>query len=228
MLILAVTSATASVGVAIVEFTDGVVETLAERQIATDRRHAEELVPMIATALETASGAAGRSITLGHIDRFAVDVGPGRFTGLRVGLATVRTLALANDTLVTGVSSLEALAAAHADSTVTAVVDARRAEVFQQTFTVDHAGRPVPLGDPFVGPPGDAVDAIGDDDLVVGDGADRYTDLYGDLRVAGCEPSPVVIARLAAERAGVVGSAVLPMYLRDPDVQINIKTRHNT
>ena len=66
------------------------------------------------------------------VDRFAVDVGPGRFTGLRVGLATVRAIALATSTPVTGVSSLEALAAAQAPGTVAAIIDARRAEVFQQ------------------------------------------------------------------------------------------------
>ncbi len=230
MLILSVTSATASVGVAVVEFepTTGACTVLAEQTVATDRRHAEELIPMIAASLESASAVAGRSVSLADVERFAVDVGPGRFTGLRVGLATVRTLALATTTPVTGVSSLEALAAKHHDATVVAVIDARRAEVFQQRFVVDADGEPTALGSPFVGTPAEALDLIDPGDLVVGDGADRYPELYGSQRVEGCEPSPVVIARLAAGRPGVPGPEVLPRYLRDPDVQINIKTRHNT
>ncbi len=228
MLILAVTSATASVGVAVVDADIGGHQVLALHQIATDRRHAEELIPMIAGALEAAGVTAGRSIGLSDMERFAVDIGPGRFTGLRVGLATVRTLALATDTLVTGISSLEALAAAHAGATVSAVIDARRAEVFQQRFAVDPHGHPTAIGEPVVGEPTDFIGDIGADDLVVGDGADRYGDLYGGRRIEGCEPSPVDIARLAVLRPGVPGPDVLPRYLRDPDVQINIKTRHNT
>ena len=68
---------------------------------------------------------------IGDVEKFAVDVGPGRFTGLRVGLATVRALAFANDAPVVGVTSLEILAAEHGGSVVV-VVDARRQEVFQQ------------------------------------------------------------------------------------------------
>jgi tRNA threonylcarbamoyl adenosine modification protein YeaZ len=220
VLTLAVTSSTASVGVAIVDSdTDSV---LAVHQIATDRRHAEELTPMVARALADAG------CGLSDVERFAVDVGPGRFTGLRVGLATVRTFALACRTPVTGVSSLEALAAAQAAReavSVTAIIDARRAEVFQQRFRVDPDGTPVELGTPLVGRPETFLSAIGVSDVVVGDGADRYPDLYGDRRQAGFEPSPVVIARLAAGRVGVAGHLVVPRYLREPDVQINIRTR---
>ncbi len=232
MLILAVTSATASVGVAIVEAGPGLGEgvpsettVLAEHQVATDRRHAEELTPMIAQALDTASQARGTPVRLGDIDRFAVDVGPGRFTGLRVGLATIRTLALATSTPVTGVSSLEALAAEHPGCTVTAIIDARRAEVFQQRFSVDADGSPTPLGEPLVGDPSGFASVVGADDVVVGDGGDRYAELYGFRLQPGREPSPVTIALLASGRPGVEGSRVLPRYLRDPDVQINIKTR---
>ncbi len=221
MLILAVTSSTASVGVALVDGPD----IVGERHVSTDRRHAEELTPMLAGLLADATATLGRRITIADIDRFAVDVGPGRFTGLRVGLATVRAMAMVHATPVTGVSSLEALAAAHGPGTVTAIIDARRAEVFQQRFSVGADGEPTPLGEPQVGPPERFVDDIAIGDLVVGDGADRYPDLYGDRRRGGAEPSAVVIARLAAERPGIDGPLVVPSYLRDPDVQINIKTR---
>jgi len=159
--ILAVTSSTAVVGVAAASSVDGgPVQVVASEQITTDRRHAEELTPMIASVLADAGW------SVGGVDAFAVDIGPGRFTGLRVGLATVRSLALAVDAPVVGITSLELLAAEHPGA-VTAVVDARRSEVFQQRF----------------------VDGVA---------------------------------------AGQALAEVEPLYLRDADVQINIKTRHNS
>ena len=95
-LILAITSSTALVGVAIVR---GEI-VLAASEVITDRRHAEELTPMIQQALISAG------VRLADVDRFAVDVGPGRFTGMRVGLATARTLALATGKPMVGVTSL--------------------------------------------------------------------------------------------------------------------------
>ncbi len=211
--ILAVTSSTAVVGVA--ASVDGGI--VASEQVVTDRRHAEELTPMIASVL----AAAGWSV--GEVDTFAVDVGPGRFTGLRVGLATVRTLALAVDAPVVGLTSLELLAAEHPGA-VCAVIDARRNEVFQQRF-VDGAA----AGEALVGPAAEMVAHVVAGDLVVGDGADRYVDVYGTHRsLAGRDPLATTLARLAASRPAVPGPEVEPLYLRDADVQINIKTRHNS
>lgn len=211
--ILAVTSSTAVVGVAAVS--QGRV--VASDEVVTDRRHAEVLAPMVASVLSEAGWA------IGDLDRFAVDVGPGRFTGLRVGLATVRAMALAIDAPVVGVTSLEILAAEH-EGAVVAVVDARRHEVFQQRF-VD--GEPVTV--PCVGPASELVDQIEVGDTVIGDGADRYAEVYSAHRfMAGRDPQATTLARLASDRPGVPGHRVEPLYLRAADVQINIKTRHNT
>ncbi len=215
--ILAVTSSTAVVGVAAAEGRTGQVEVAASEQITTDRRHAEELTPMVASALATAGW------KVSDVDVFAVDIGPGRFTGLRVGLATVRALALAVDAPVVGISSLELLAAEHSGA-VNAVIDARRSEVFQQRF-VDG----VAVGQAMVGPAVDMAALVEEGDVVLGDGADRYLDAYaGALHVVGCEPQATTLARLAFEREPVAGPDVQPLYLRDADVQINIKTRHNS
>ena len=215
--VLAVTSSTAVVGVAAATDADGDIRVVVAKQITTDRRHAEELTPMVGAVLADAGW------TATDVDVFAVDIGPGRFTGLRVGLATVRALALAVGAPVVGVSSLELLAADHSGA-VTAVVDARRSEVFQQRFidgqAVDRAG---------VGLAVDMVGRIVDGDAVVGDGADRYVAVYGKARhVAGREPQAATLAGLAFGRLAVPGPQVEPLYLRDADVQINIKTRHNS
>lgn len=211
--ILAVTSSTAVVGVAAA--VDGVV--VASEQVATDRRHAEELTPMVSAVL-----AAARWL-VSDVDVFAVDVGPGRFTGLRVGLATVRTLALAVAAPVVGVSSLELLAADQAGP-VTAVIDARRNEVFQQRF-VDG----VAVGPAVVGPAIEMVSLVEFGDVVLGDGSDRYAEIYQDnARQDARDPMATTLARLAFGRPAVPGPDVVPLYLRDADVQINIKTRHNS
>ena len=211
--LLAVTSSTAVVGVAAA--VDGTV--IAFDQVVTDRRHAEELTPMIASVLSEAGWA------VSDLRAFAVDVGPGRFTGLRVGLATVRTLAFAVNAPVVGVTSLEILAGEHAGP-VTAVVDARRHEVFQQRF-VDG----IAVGGAVVGPAAELASLVEDGDTVVGDGADRYPEAYGrHTVVAGRDPLPTSLARLAVGRTGRPGPEVEPVYLRDADVQVNIKTRHNS
>lgn len=231
MLTLAVTSSTALVGVALADLSSGAdespsVQVLAARETLTDRRHAEELTPMVAAVLDEAG------VAIADVEQFAVDIGPGRFTGMRVGIATVRTLALATDRLVVPVTSLEALAAAHRGRTVAAVIDARRAEVFLQRFGPDG----IALSDPFVGPAEASVELVVDGDLVVGDGADRYAEQYEAANasgrsielVAGGTPSAERVVELAARRDAQPGSAIEPLYLRDPDVQVNIKTRYNT
>lgn len=217
MLTLAVTSSTAVVGVALL---DG-DHVLSHEQISTDRRHAEELTPMIRRVIQAST------CTLQQLDRLAVDVGPGRFTGLRVGVTTVRSLAFALDLPVVGVSSLEALALSQPGVAVTAVIDARRSEVFQQRF--DSGG---PIGEPTYGSPEQMKDAVADGDVIVGDGADRYAEVYATVaaatHVAGIQPLAINIGLISRHTEAVEGRLVAPVYLREPDVQVNIKTRHNT
>ncbi len=160
------------------------------------------------------------------VDRIAVDIGPGRFTGLRVGLTTARALALAVDKPVVGISSLELLAVDASDvaGPVCAVIDARRNEVFQQHFCDGRS-----MGEALVGPADELARLVRDGDTVVGDGADRYAEIYAPhAHLPDRCPSAVTLARLAQLRPAVSGPEVEPLYLREADVQINIKTRHNT
>ncbi|MEZ5407908.1 MAG: tRNA (adenosine(37)-N6)-threonylcarbamoyltransferase complex dimerization subunit type 1 TsaB [Acidimicrobiales bacterium] len=215
-LCLAITSSTSVVGVAVGRAGAPAAEAVAH-EVATDRRHAEELTPLVARTLADAG------LTLDQIGCFAVDVGPGRFTGLRVGLATVRTLALVAARPVVALSSLEILAGAEPDRPLLAVVDARRGEVFQQRFGPDGAdGAPV-VGRPEAVAPGAA--GAGQP-VTVGDGADRYPEWYGAGLVPGREPSAAVMVTLAGRRLALPGHLVAPVYLRDPDVHINVTTRH--
>ncbi|MDA3039936.1 MAG: tRNA (adenosine(37)-N6)-threonylcarbamoyltransferase complex dimerization subunit type 1 TsaB [Actinomycetota bacterium] len=220
VLILGITSSTARVGVAVGRIETDSVTVLAETTSSDDRRHAEDATPLMLEALNLAG------VTVQDIGRLAVDVGPGRFTGLRVGFSTVRALAFALDLPVTGVSSLEVLAAEQgptAQVPVASVIDARRSEVFQQVYGPDG-----PVGPPLVGPALDLAPTVPGNAVALGDGADRYLTLYSDrvAVVSGREPSPSWLLRLAAFRPALDAANVEPLYLRDPDVQINIRTRH--
>ncbi len=223
-LCLAVTSSTSVVGVAVGP-AGGAPADQVEAHIATDRRHAEELTPLLRQVLSQAG------VDLDRIGCFVVDVGPGRFTGLRVGLTTVRSLALVGQRPVVALTSLEILAGGEAERPLLAVVDARRGEVFQQRFGPDGPDGPAVVGRPEdLAPLGLAVGEgaparSGSGLVVVGDGADRYQDLYGPGRRPGREPSAAVMIHLAPRHPALPGPEVAPVYLREPDVHINVKTR---
>ncbi|MEM9564918.1 MAG: tRNA (adenosine(37)-N6)-threonylcarbamoyltransferase complex dimerization subunit type 1 TsaB [Actinomycetota bacterium] len=220
---LAVTSSTGVMGLAVGRVGENVaVESVFDVEVPTERRHAEELTPLLHELLATAG------LTPADLGWLAVDVGPGRFTGLRVGLATVRGLAFALGVPVVGVTSLEILAAGAPAGPVTAVVDARRQEVFQQRF-IDGAAD----GEARVGPPEElARSARG---VVLGDGFDRYRDLYllpgtdqdgpDVVGLDGRHPRAVDLLALAAGRSAGPGVDVRPRYLREPDAVANVRTR---
>jgi tRNA threonylcarbamoyladenosine biosynthesis protein TsaB len=201
------------------------------------RRHVESLAPAIEQVL------AHSEIPLRSVDVVVVDVGPGLFTGLRVGVATAQGLAQGLDIGVLSVSSLEVLAAqalaAGWPGAVLAVVDARRGEVFTAAYERD-GPVPVELLPPAVLSPADLAVAayearsaasVPADVLAIGDGAQRYADELGAAGVvlagpAFVGPSPAALVALGLERLrrGAVPQrpeAVQPLYLRPPDARIN-------
>jgi tRNA threonylcarbamoyladenosine biosynthesis protein TsaB len=218
MIALALDTATPQVGVALA----GPDGPLASLQVREGRRHGEVLAP----AIETVCRLAG--VTLAAVDVLAVDVGPGLFTGLRVGISTAKALADGLDTPAIGLTSTAILAAAHVDAgrPVVAVVDIRRGEVAWALYEpVD--GAMVELSPPARA----AADELGRlakdlpaGVLAVGDGARRYAGDLG-LEVAGPiadHPSAAVLAGLGLDRAGTAGDAsgLVPCYLREADVRI--------
>ena len=158
------------------------------------------------------------------IERIAVGVGPGGFTGLRIGIATARALAQARDLPLVGVSSLAALAAPH-DGRVVAVIDARRGEVFAALFEGDTEVWP-----PLAASPADLVTRLREDGfapLAAGDGSLRFR---GMLHEAGIRMAPedstahlvhaFHVCRLVAGAEPAVPASIEPIYLRRPDAEL--------
>ena len=125
MNILAVDTAGKTAGVALLQDD----RLLYEVYLDGGMTHSETLMPMIDTCLKMCG------LTCADIDLYAVNAGPGSFTGLRIGLAAVKGLAFPRETLCAPVSTLEALAAAHTgEGTVLCALDARRAQVYSAAF----------------------------------------------------------------------------------------------
>jgi tRNA threonylcarbamoyl adenosine modification protein YeaZ len=214
MLVLVLDTSTPAVTAALATVRPDGVEVLAERVTIDGRAHGELLAPQIAAVL-TAVGA-----TPADLSAVVAGVGPGPFTGLRVGLVTavafVRTLAISGY----GVCSLDALghdaalttrSRGSAAARVLVASDARRKEVYWAEY-VDG----VRVSGPEVSAPAlirtDATRAVGD-------GALRYADVLG-LPVDGPRYPPArALAALAADRvrAGAPSEALTPLYLRRPD-----------
>ena len=126
MIVLGIESSTAQVGCAL----GGHEGVLASFHAARGRRHAEILVPAVAFVCEQAD------VKLAEVGVIAVDIGPGLFTGLRVGVATAKALAQALRVPMVGMSSLDLLAypVRFTRRLVAAVIDARRGEVFSALY----------------------------------------------------------------------------------------------
>ncbi len=227
MLILGIETATEQVSVAI-GGNEGVIATF---EVVRGRRHAEILAPAIDFVCRQAD------IGLDEFAVVAVDVGPGLFTGMRVGIASAKALAQALRIPMIGISSLDLLAfpSRHADRVVVPVIDARKGEVFWAMY------RQVPGGvqqvvAPTVGPVDELVAdllARSQEVLCVGDGAIRYRDEIVDgyhCEIGGdAHPSAAPLVQLAHAQAlreeWVSPREIEPIYLRAPDATINWTTR---
>ena len=188
----------------------------AERFAVMERGQAETLMPQIQAVM------AESGVDFPALEAIATTTGPGSFTGLRLGLAAARGLALAADRPIVAMTSFEALLAglsadAPLDRPVAIAIDSRRGSVFAQLFGPDHA----PLGAPASVEPADFDRWLPPGDVLVV--ADRSAELPAFLPgriVQRAAIRAADIARLAA-RLGPVGIgrlAPVPLYLRAPDV----------
>jgi tRNA threonylcarbamoyladenosine biosynthesis protein TsaB len=180
--------------------------------------HAGELMPAVAETMERAG------VGWGDLGAIAVGVGPGAFTGLRIGVATARALASANGLPLRPVSSLAALAAGIDAPLRLALIDAKRGELFAALF-----GDEGLLWPRFVAAPEGVAERArkaGLTPFAAGDGSVRFRRVLeeGGIQVAPDDSrahvvSALHICRLAAEVRDEAPQAVLPDYLRAPDAK---------
>ncbi|MFH8403354.1 tRNA (adenosine(37)-N6)-threonylcarbamoyltransferase complex dimerization subunit type 1 TsaB [Streptomyces sp. NPDC018019] len=209
MLLLALDTATPAVTVAL---HDG-SRVLAEERQVDARRHGELLLPAVDRVLAEAG------VKLGAVSDIVVGVGPGPYTGLRVGLVTAATFAAALDVPVHGLCTLDGIAyAAGLDEPFVVATDARRKEVYWARY----ADARTRLTEPAVDRPADLADQVGGVPAV-GAGAVLYADTFTGVRADGPEhQSAGALAALAAEKLAS-GAELLPpqpLYLRRPDAQV--------
>jgi tRNA threonylcarbamoyladenosine biosynthesis protein TsaB len=201
--LLAFDTATPFVSVALHNGEDVAVELRSDRPM----KHGEQLAPLIEQALRQAG------ITRQDLTAIGVGVGPGPFTGLRVGLMTARTLAYVLEIPVYGVCSLDVLAVEAVDSgAVTAgeflvATDARRKEVYVARYDE--------RGTRLTGPVVDKPAALATDGPVVGEGAALYPEAFPH-GTGPAAPSAGWLARVVTDRRAELLDPE-PLYLRRPD-----------
>jgi tRNA threonylcarbamoyl adenosine modification protein YeaZ len=209
--VVVVDTSTPAITAALVAVDGGPVEVLAERVTVDARAHGELLTPQIEAALADA----GLRVT--ELDAVVAGLGPGPFTGLRVGLVTAAVIGQARGIPTYGVCSLDGLGLRTTGITLVAT-DARRKEIYWAVYA-DGVRR----GEPAVDKPDHVAALLSGAGVTaaVGDGAQRYHDVFERWGVRDdCRyPSAAALAELAADR--IMGKApsetLTPLYLRRPD-----------
>ena len=221
MIILALDTTTKNGSIAVLR--DGVVRV--ERVGDGSITHGQRLPNEVAAVLSEAA------LTIHDVDLLAVASGPGSFTGLRIGIATVQGLAMALGRRVVPVSALEALARAAVESRgpIAAWMDAQRGEVFAALYGADGKDQLIP---PVSAPPPVVLQAWARDvDLgrltFVGDGAIHHVDAIrrevgASATVLPPPPLAGLVGRIAAEEPSraVLPHAIVPVYVRKSDAEL--------
>ncbi len=228
MRILAVDTATKSCSVAVVD--DQTV--LAEATVITDETHSKHLMNLIHQVIQISK------IPLNDLDGFAVTRGPGSFTGLRIGISTVKGLAASSGKPMVGISTLDALAhqADLTSSLICTVIDARKEEVYFARYRrVDGDGMMIRETDEMVLSVFEALKSIEEPSYFIGDGALSYKPMI--LEMTGNEQvvfAPKFHHTIRASTVSNLGierfkkndvddvSAFIPYYIRKSDAELSI------
>ena len=197
--------------------------------------HSEVLLALVDECLRAGD------IALGDLDTIAVGAGPGSFTGLRIGMATVKGLCFASGVSLTPVSSLAALAfdcmgECDQDAIIASVLDARRKEIFLGLFAKDENGLRS-LGEELVLPPAalsarlpemlrnSDIDTVLREIVLCGDGANKYADVLQGIGThlpkVQQTPRAEAVARLAQRLSPIdVLASAKPTYVRLPEAEL--------
>ncbi len=225
MRILAVDTATTSCSVAIVDKTS----LLSEFTLAKEETHSKHLMDMIKAALRMSG------LNFSDLDGFAVTRGPGSFTGLRIGISTIKGLVVASEKPVVGVSSLETLAlqVSYSRDLICPILDARRGEVYfsRYRFLNGHLKKQTKER---VAPPDQAVEDLNESCLFVGNGALLYKEMILEKMGELASFAPLIQNTIRASTMAYLSMAkfenndtddiekILPYYIRKSDAELNL------
>ena len=206
MLLLVIDTSTPAVSAGLARVDAGGVELLAEKTTVDGRAHGERLAPAVAEII--------RPFGLAEIAAVVAGLGPGPFTGLRVGLVTAATIAQARGIPTYGVCSLDAIGRGSRGDVLVAS-DARRKEIYWARYADGERA-----SEPAVGRASDVAAMLAaPPDAVIGEGARLYQDALGLTARPPWYPSLRALAELAADRArnAAPSETLTPLYLRRPD-----------
>ena len=226
MKILAVDTATTSCSVAVVDKTS----LLSEFTLDREETHSKHLMDMIQAVMRMAG------LKLSDLDGFAVTRGPGSFTGLRIGISTIKGIAMASEKPVVGVSSLEVLArqVSYSRDLICPILDARKGEVYFSRFRNlnDHLIR---QSKERVASPEKAVDDLDESCLFVGNGAFLYKEMILEKMGKFASFAPMIQNTIRASTLAFLSMAkfenkdtdgidkILPFYIRKSDAELNLR-----
>lgn len=209
MIILVIDTALGLCTAGVFEVEGGVARRLGLRSEAMTRGHSERLAGFARDAMAEAG------LGFEALDRIGVTVGPGSFTGLRVGLAFAQGLGAALDRPVVGISALDALAASVDPApAVAALIDARRGQVYARFWSGGAAAAPAQAME--LDAAAARIAAMDAGAVLVGSGAPLFSEVYGPTLLGLDGPAPNALARLAAA-ADPAAVPPRPLYLRPPD-----------
>lgn len=200
---------------------------IAEYTLNVISTHSERLLPSIDQILKDSK------LSIRGIDGFAISLGPGSFTGLRIGISTVKGLAFAAGKEVAGIPTLDVLAhnLAYTHCMVCPLIDARKGELYTALYKGNGRGCLQKLTTDLALTPDDLFKMVKEPAIFLGDGVEVYRDKLGGDKdnhffAPGClhQPRASVLAKLGLEkfrRGEVFGEEkILPLYCRAPEAEI--------
>jgi tRNA threonylcarbamoyladenosine biosynthesis protein TsaB len=225
MKILGVDTSTISCSVAIVDETS----LLSEFTIYREETHSKHLMDMIKAVMRMAS------LNFSDLDGFAVTRGPGSFTGLRIGISTIKGLAVASEKPVVGISSLETLAfqVSYSSNLICPILDARKGEVYfsRYRFLNGHLQKQTKER---VATPDKAVDDLNESCLFLGNGAVLYKEMILEKMGEFASFAPMIQNTIRASTIAYLSMTkfenndtdenekILPYYIRKSDAELNL------
>ena len=230
-LILAIETATGCGSVSLTRGGMNDFHLLAECTSQPDITHSRRLLGSVEWLMN------GTGVHWDDLDAIAISTGPGSFTGLRIGMAAAKSIAMATNSSLVGIPTLDALAYCTGvrNRLLCCLLDARKKQVYAGFYRTDDNGRPVRISDPVVVNPEKLLAGIDEPVMLVGSGARVYRDCFRD-----CQQIEIVQDYITMPRAMYVGLlageklekgeildplTAAPMYVRTSEAEVNLKRK---